>query len=103
MAKKNSVLAAFGSNVRKAREKKELTQERLAEKADLDQTYISGIERGVAIRVCSALCASPRRLVPPPLNSAAGSRSHVSLFCCEILRGDTPRNPRQARTVWLVR
>ena len=47
MAKKNSVLAAFGSNVRKAREKKELTQERLAEKADLDQTYISGIERGV--------------------------------------------------------
>jgi len=47
MAKKNSVLAAFGSNVRKAREKKELTQEGLAEKADLDQTYISGIERGV--------------------------------------------------------
>jgi transcriptional regulator with XRE-family HTH domain len=47
MAKKNPVLAAFGSNVRKAREKKDLTQEGLAEKANLDQTYISGIERGV--------------------------------------------------------
>ena len=47
MANRNSVLSAFGANVRKAREKKELTQEGLAEKADLDQTYISGIERGV--------------------------------------------------------
>jgi len=47
MSKRNQVLAAFGSNVRKAREAKDFTQEKLAEKADLDQTYISGIERGV--------------------------------------------------------
>jgi transcriptional regulator with XRE-family HTH domain len=47
MAKKNPVLVAFGSNVRTTREKRDLTQEGLAEKADLDQTYISGIERGV--------------------------------------------------------
>lgn len=39
-------LARFGSNVRKLREAKNWTQEKLAEKADLDQTYISGIERG---------------------------------------------------------
>ncbi len=39
-------LVRFGSNVRKLRESKDWTQERLAEKADLDQTYISGIERG---------------------------------------------------------
>ncbi len=39
-------LIQFGSNVRKLREAKDWTQEQLAEKADLDQTYISGIERG---------------------------------------------------------
>lgn len=39
-------LVRFGSNVRRLREAKNWTQEHLAEKADLDQTYISGIERG---------------------------------------------------------
>lgn len=39
-------LVRFGSNVRKLREAKDWTQEQLAERADLDQTYISGIERG---------------------------------------------------------
>ena len=69
MAKKNPVLVAFGSNVRKAREKKEFTQERLAEKADLDQTYISGIERGVRnpsvlsiVRLAKALGSSVSEL-----------------------------------------
>jgi transcriptional regulator with XRE-family HTH domain len=41
------VLAALGQNVRKARETKQLTQEKLAEFASLDPTYISGIERGL--------------------------------------------------------
>ena len=40
-------LKAFGRHVRKIREAKTLTQEAVAEKADLDATYISGIERGV--------------------------------------------------------
>ena len=39
-------LVQFGSTVRKLREAKDWTQEQLAEKAGLDQTYISGIERG---------------------------------------------------------
>jgi transcriptional regulator with XRE-family HTH domain len=47
MSKRNQILTAFGSNVRKARETKDFTQETLAEKASLDQTYISGIERGI--------------------------------------------------------
>ena len=47
MAKRHPVLTAFGLNVRKQREARGLTQEALAEKADLDQTYISGIERGI--------------------------------------------------------
>ena len=47
MAPRHRALAAFGLNVRKQREAKDLTQEILAEKASLDPTYISGIERGV--------------------------------------------------------
>ncbi len=47
MPKRDSVLAALGQNVRQRREARELTQERLAEKAGLDPTYISGIERGL--------------------------------------------------------
>ena len=46
MPKRDSVLAKLGLNVRKRREARELTQEKLADKASLDQTYISGIECG---------------------------------------------------------
>lgn len=46
MSKRDPVLVAFGKNVRKERESRELTQEELAEKADLDRTYVSDIERG---------------------------------------------------------
>ena len=47
MPKRDSVLAKLGLNVRKRREARDLTQETLAERADLDPTYISGIERGL--------------------------------------------------------
>jgi len=47
MLKSDSVLAALGQNVRKIREAKKLTQEKLAELSSLDPTYISGIERGL--------------------------------------------------------
>ena len=40
-------LATFGLTGRKRREVLDLTQLEAAEKADLDPTYISGIERGV--------------------------------------------------------
>ena len=40
-------LVAFGLNVRKRRESLDLTQLEAAERANLDPTYISGIERGV--------------------------------------------------------
>ena len=39
-------LKKFGANVRAKREAQELSQEALAERADLDRTYIGGIERG---------------------------------------------------------
>jgi len=37
----------FGKAVRQRREKLELSQEKLAEKADLHRTYVGDIERGV--------------------------------------------------------
>lgn len=39
-------LRSLGFAVKKLRESKGLTQEALAEKADLDRTYLSDIERG---------------------------------------------------------
>ena len=47
MSSRHRALDHFGQNVRKRRTGKGLSQEALAEKADLDPTYISGIERGV--------------------------------------------------------
>lgn len=47
MSKSNGILAALGRNVRRQRDEKQLTQEKLAEKSGLDPTYISDIERGL--------------------------------------------------------
>jgi len=65
MAQRHAALTRLGSNLRKQREKLDLTQEILAEKAELDQTYISGIENGSrnptilsAIRIAKALKTS---------------------------------------------
>jgi transcriptional regulator with XRE-family HTH domain len=62
MANRHPALTALGSNVRRYRQRRALTQERLAASADLDPTYISGIERGVrnpsilsVIRIAKAL------------------------------------------------
>lgn len=70
MPKRDPILASFGLNLRHWRETKDLTQEQLAEIADLDQTYISGIERGVrnpgirnVVRLARALGISTARLL----------------------------------------
>ena len=62
MAKRHAALTRFGGNVRTRRETLDITQESLAEKAELDQTYISGIECGErnptilsALRIAKAL------------------------------------------------
>jgi len=46
MSKPDPLLAALGQNVRRRRETRDLTQEKLAEKSGLDPTYISDIDRG---------------------------------------------------------
>jgi transcriptional regulator with XRE-family HTH domain len=62
MAIRHLALTAFGLNVRKHRLRNGMTQETLAAFADLDPTYISGIERGLrnpsilsVIRIAKAL------------------------------------------------
>jgi transcriptional regulator with XRE-family HTH domain len=47
MAEKNSSLSKFGENVRRRREVMALSQDQLADQADIHRTFISGIERGV--------------------------------------------------------
>ena len=47
MSSRQRSLTSFGQNLRKLRGVSGFTQERLADKADLDPTYISGIERGI--------------------------------------------------------
>jgi len=69
MAKRHVALTKFGGNVRRLREEGELTQEKLSELAELDQTYISGIENGTrnptilsAVRIAKALKISVSEL-----------------------------------------
>jgi transcriptional regulator with XRE-family HTH domain len=47
MPSKDRTLRKFGLNVARIRETRALSQDKLAEKADIDRTYLSGIERGV--------------------------------------------------------
>ena len=46
MRKKDSTKQAFGACVRRARLRAGLSQEGLADRCDLDRTYIGGVERG---------------------------------------------------------
>jgi transcriptional regulator with XRE-family HTH domain len=44
---RHNIAKQFGLHVRKARLKRELSQEALAAKAGIDRAFLSGIERGV--------------------------------------------------------
>ena len=64
--------SVFGQNVRKIRTEAGLSQEELADRAELHRTYISSIERGqrnVSIEnifaIAAALGVSPTELVKP--------------------------------------
>lgn len=47
MPQRDRTLIAFGRNVARIRNAQGLSQDKVAETADLDRTYLSGIERGV--------------------------------------------------------
>lgn len=59
---KNNVKLAFGKTLRKHRLQQKLSQEHLAELANLDRTYISQIERGLKSPSISTLIALARAL-----------------------------------------
>jgi transcriptional regulator with XRE-family HTH domain len=70
MRKRDPILCSFGQSVAKHRRAKALSQEALAEKADLDRTYLSDIERGVrnpgiknVILIAKALGITPSDLM----------------------------------------
>jgi transcriptional regulator with XRE-family HTH domain len=44
---RHNISKLFGKRVREIRKRRKLSQERLAEKAGLDRSFMSGIERGV--------------------------------------------------------
>lgn len=62
--------AIFGRNVRRVRQQRGLTQEKLSFEAEIDLTYMGGIERGkrnpsliVMARIADALSVSLTRLL----------------------------------------
>lgn len=66
---REAILTKFGQNAQSLRKERKLSQEKLAERAGLDATYISGIERGVrnpsvvaVVRLAGALGAEPGEL-----------------------------------------
>ena len=65
----DDILIIFGSNVQKERLRQKISQESLAEIAELDRTYISSMERGKRnvsllniIKVANALSIPPSQL-----------------------------------------
>ena len=61
----------FGKRVKRRRQEQELTQEQLAERADMDCGYLSSIERGtrnlsfeMILSIAWALKVSPKELMP---------------------------------------
>jgi transcriptional regulator with XRE-family HTH domain len=64
------VRAVVGKNVRKFRQQRRMTQEKLAFEAEIDLTYVGGIERGarnpsivVLARIADALSVHPTKLL----------------------------------------
>lgn len=62
--------AIVGKNVRRFRQRANMTQEQLAFAAEIDLTYVGGIERGkrnpsvlVLVRIATALGAKPAELL----------------------------------------
>lgn len=66
MLDEEALLVEFGKRIRRVRDLKSISQEALAHQAELDRSYVSGVERGVRnislkniYRLAEALGVSP--------------------------------------------
>lgn len=64
-----ATIKTIGTNIAKARKEAKLTQEQLANEADIDRSYISDIENGKAnlsvgmlLTICTVLKIHPKEL-----------------------------------------
>jgi transcriptional regulator with XRE-family HTH domain len=80
----SAIIRLFGENVRHHRQQKGWSQQRLAEAADLDRTYISDIERGArnptlatAARLATALDVDVPLLLMPAAPNTISPASQV--------------------------
>ena len=67
---KDKLAVNFGNKIRETRKKQGISQEGLADLADLDRTYVGGIERGIRNpslrnigKIARALKVKPRDLL----------------------------------------
>ena len=75
MGQGKNVRQVFGANLRRHRETLRLSQEDLAEKANLHRTYIGSVERGernVSIDNMERLSAAVGKKIPDLLEEVAG-------------------------------
>jgi len=70
IGKFNDLLVIFGENLKKIRNERNFSQEELAYKAELDRTYISGLECGkrnptlkIIVKLANALNMPPSELL----------------------------------------
>lgn len=78
MSPKNSICHDFGRTVRRLRHAMGLSQEGLADLANIHRTYIGGIERGernptltMIVRLARALGVPPAKLLEPEESGGA--------------------------------
>jgi transcriptional regulator with XRE-family HTH domain len=76
---RDRTLISFGRNVARIRSERGFSQDKLVEKADLDRTFVSGIERGV-IRALKRLFGSLAHLGFRSTNSVRGPHESTKLF-----------------------
>ncbi|MDR0473252.1 MAG: helix-turn-helix domain-containing protein [Treponema sp.] len=70
MVKKDDLLVIFGENLKNFRKERNISQEELAFRAELDRTYISGLECGkrnptlkILVKLANAMNMKPNELL----------------------------------------
>lgn len=66
MGSEESITKIVGENVRRAREAIGVSQEELGDRAGIDRTYVSGVERGVRNPTVKVLARLAEALAVPP-------------------------------------